>query len=355
METEPFHGAEFEIYCARRYGKPVLLYRVGGKPTLLLRSFWELFEDSRLLPHATRRISSDEELLELVPQDLNACWSPMSPLYKVERVRPDTSQAWTEVPDALTLQRIRERLGPKQNSANLWASEAIANEVALIEDSRLACPVKHDYAALLAHCGNVWANRVQFDRAIKAVHLSIRYYMELGDNYHMAEQIICLSGIFNMANVSRARYVNHYGQTIALRAFPDLLPGCRDSRASILMTRGRWKEAQQQLQSVLRSSNDPSPYELSKYPISIAAGPEPNLELANELLFDRALSLARHQNRSLGYTLKWAAILSLRQQDFLQAHNFIMEGQSECLRIGNLHTLTDIRAAAAYYSLASAL
>jgi hypothetical protein len=43
---------------------------------------------------------------------------------------------------------------------------------------------------------------------------------------------------------------------------------------------------------VLHSSTDPSPYELSKYAISIAAGPEPNLALASELLFGRALSLA---------------------------------------------------------------
>jgi hypothetical protein len=78
FSSGPFHGTDFEISHARQLNKPVLLYRIGNNPEPLVRGFWELFEDSRILPYAVTRVAEDEDLLTVVPRDLAECWSASS-------------------------------------------------------------------------------------------------------------------------------------------------------------------------------------------------------------------------------------------------------------------------------------
>lgn len=352
----PFHGTDDEIVIARQLDKPILLYKISDEPEPLLRSFWELFEDSRILPHAVRKLANDEELLHFAPSDLDECWSAASPLYLPALALSDADGLWPEVPDILTLERLRDHLLFVRSQDDLCAAEKIAAAVPLVEESRLSRPVKLSYAALLADCGNTWANRTQFDRAIRAVHLAIRYYMEAGDSQNMFSQVLCLSGILNMANLRRAQYVHRYGSesvfhTVSLQP---LLASCHDNKASILMTAGDWSGAHAEMENVLRHLHDASPYTLSKYAISMAISRADKLDEANDTLFEEALPLARQRNRDLGYTLKWAAILALRQDQRVRARALIDEGVAECMRIGNRHTLADIRAAESYYQLTEA-
>lgn len=236
---------------------------------------------------------------------------------------------------------------------DLCSAVRIADTVPLIENSRLSRGVKLSYAGLLADCGNTWANRTRFDRAVRAVHLSIRYYLEGDEPENMFSQVLCLSGILNMANLRRARHVFNYGSRTLfhMRCLPRLLAACHDNKASILMTAGNWRAAHVETERALRQSPD-SPYALSKYAVSMAvSGGSAELSLASDILFDQTLSLARETDRDLAYTLKWAAILALRQNERTRARAFIDEGTKECIRIGNLHTLSDIRAAESYYQL----
>jgi len=348
----PFHGTDHEISLARQNNKPVLLYRIGDSPGPLLRGFWELFENSRILPHVVRRLSREEDLLESVRQDLDECWEPSSYLFRPELRTDAATELWPHVPDALTLERMRESLLTAR-SHNLHSAERVAATVPLIEDSRLSPNVKNQYAALLADCGSVWANRACYDLAIAAENLSIRYYFEAGNWRSLFSQALSLSGILNMASQARAQFVYRYStRTIFhMPEFRHLMPACHDNKASILMTSGQWTAAHAQMAQARRQLNEQSPYTLSKYAISMAAAKPDKLNEANDILFEEALSIARTRNRDLGYTLKWAAILALQQNERSSARAFIDEGVKECLRLGNWHTLADIRAAESYYQM----
>jgi len=350
----PFHGTDDEISYARQLNKPVLLYRIGDAPQPLLWGFWELFEDSRILPHAVIRVADDESLLKAVPRDLDDCWNASSPRFHTSLSPHDTTRLWPEIPDSLTLERTRGDLVFARRQDDVCSAEQIACAVPLIEDSRFPRSVKLSYAALLADCGNTWANRTRYDRAIRAVQLSIRYYLEAGDQENFFSQASCLSGILNMANFRRARHVQRYAsRTIFhMRSFQHLAVACHDAKASILMTAGDWKSAHIEATRALAQSPDVSPYSLSKFAISLAASPSlTKMDDGSKMLFEQALPLARQTGRDLGYTVKWAAILALSQNERERARAFIDEGTKECIRIGNLHTLSDIRAAEAKYQL----
>jgi hypothetical protein len=196
LRSGPFHGTDDEIFWARQSSKPVLLYKIGDDPEPLLRGFWELFQDSRILPHAVRKLARDEELLKQALHDLDECWSTASPLSLPGIRIGDTNGLSPEIPDILTLEKIRDDLLAARSRDDLCAAERIAATVPLIEESRLSKAVKLSYAALLADCGNVWANRTSFDRAIPAEQLSIRYYLEAGDWQSMFSQVLSLSGAY---------------------------------------------------------------------------------------------------------------------------------------------------------------
>jgi Domain of unknown function (DUF4062) len=355
MQTDfasgPFHGTDDEIFWARQSNKPVLLYRIGDAAQPLLRGFWELFEDSRILPHVVRNLTNEEDLLEAVPSDLNECWVRSSRLFLPASVVDDAT-GLPEIPDLLALEKIRESLLAARQR-DLYSAEQVAATVPLIEEPRLPRNVKLKYAALLADCGSVWANRACYDRAITAEHLSIRYYLEAGDWQSMFTQALSLSGILNMASQPRAQFVYRYS-TRTIFHMPELhhlMAACHDNKASILMTSGHWVAAHAHMAQARKELDEESPYTLSKYAISMAAARPGKLSEANTILFDEALSIARRKNRDLGYTLKWAAILALQQKERSKARAFIDEGVQECLRFGNRHTLADICAAESYYQL----
>jgi hypothetical protein len=187
------------------------------------------------------------------------------------------------------------------------------------------------------------------------VQLGIRYYLEAGDTENFFSQALCLSGILNMANLRRARNVHSYAsRTIFhMQSFRHMRSPSHDTKASILMTSEDWNAAHIETERALARSPDVSPYLLSKYAVSMAVSRRGLTKLGdgNSILFEQALPLARRTGRDLGYTLKWAAILALSQNERARARTFIDEATKECIRIGNLHTLSDIRAAEAKYQL----
>jgi len=327
--TEPFHATVFEIAHARSFGKPVHLYVVGHNYKASLASILSVVADPLLLPDHAKVVEDESQLEEAVLAKLKESWT--------------TGYTSATVPSVdLELGSLEANFDSMCSAGTLWDAEPYAEQVPLAMAPRLSTKTKRLYAAVLAKCANVLANRAVYDRAVVAGKLSVRCLLELGSWSEMYAQIGALSGILNMAGQPNAKSVNFFGLIPAMRTYDYLLPVYLDSAGSILMRSGHWRSARKWLKQV--AETEPKPYSQSKFAMAIAAsGDRSDIDEAARILYSVALPEARSSNESLPYTLRHAATLAIYQDELGMAGAFLREAHTECLKSGALHTLQRIQ------------
>lgn len=346
----PFLGTDYEYWEARRLRKPTYLYLVGHVREPSLNAALSLLSDPLLLLRAATVVETDgDELIQAVVSDVESearirLLSNCKDSSREDRPLVDVDRSWLE-----------RELGVLQVSAglNLWTAVKEANRIPIEPQSHIDPRLRRLYANVLDVCGGILGNQWQYDKAIRAKKLSIRYFNECGATKEMFGQIQALSGILNMARLPDAVRANEYGFSAALRSYPELVPAFHDSRASILARFRNPGAAREHIRQAIEMDG-PNPYLLSKYARAIAASRKSaDISLASRIIFEEAMPMARDQDRSLGYTLRDAAFIALINREFSLAASTIAEAEADCLKRGELHTLAGVKQVKAILNLLS--
>ena len=336
----PFRGTDYEYWEARRLRTPIYLYLIGHVRDSSLNATLSILADPLVLLRAATPVETDgDELDQVVASDIeresnSRLLSSHKDSSREARPLSGLDRPWLEQ----ELRALQVSVGQ-----NLWAAVRQANRIPIEPQLEIAPYLRTLYAGVLDICGGILANQWRYDEAITAKKLSIRCFAESGATRETFGQIQALSGILNMARLPEAARANEYGFSVALRSYPELVPAFHDSRASILVRLKNPGAAREHIRKAIQMEG-PKPYLLSKYARAIAASRKPgDIRLATTIIFDKALPMARAQDRSLGYTLRDAAFIAMLNQEFSLAASTIAEAEADCLKRGELHTLAGVK------------
>lgn len=351
MPKEPHHWTDFEwANAVRMMKKPVFFYIIGNTDDPILPGIVRLVTllPLRALP---RWVPLEEE--ETVPKKVI---EDLAELAKGRvRRRIETESIW--LPGDISdfsfdhLVSRMEQISELGSTDQYGEAEAMVETIPILECPGLDRRSKVVYALLLGLCGNVYANRMRFDLAIKATACSIKLFMELGLRDLMFAHIQALSGIMNLANQSGAFAVNTYGLEVAAnRLYPHQLPAYYDSSASMLLRSGDFKEAKRRLKFTALKS--PSPYAVAKYARSVAfQDGTSGVGQARRIVSEEALPESLRTGRSSGYVLMEDARLAVLDRDWWSVYRSIEMAERYCRDRGltlTLRQLAKVKAVADY-------
>lgn len=352
--SEPFFGTDFEIFHARRLGKPVKLYVLGKKHRPVLRGILTLFDNPLVLPDSARRFESEKDLVDAVIQDVTE-------FVRSRRLRsapPGVLCASSRelVSEPSWLEEAYAGLCQATQVGDLWVASRVARMIPWVESSGIPREQKIVYAIALSLCGGVWANQASYDFAEAYARSAVRVFMELGYQHEMFAQVQALSGLLNMGNrIRQAYWINSYGLRGASRVFGESDPLVRafhDSRGSIFTKLGKSYKAERTLHRSLPPKGSSSPYSLSKYAVSLASLPGvANVERGVCLMYYVTLPLALRKSESLAYVMRDAGQLAIVIGDYRQAARLLLQAEEICVKQGQIHTLSGIRRMQSYLAL----
>jgi hypothetical protein len=343
MREQPiFYGTDFELFQARRLGKPVLLYVLGPCHSRRLRGLLEIYAHPLVMPDGISWCNSERELPTILAYDISVYAKSF-----LLRSRIHESKLKSEaVLDRGFLEKTHDTLAEMRRRQDYWSAVELASQIPPLPVDHLPTREKSTYANIMSLCANAWSNQRNYDLAENYSRLAIRSYLELGLTFEMFAEVQCLSGILNMGDrVSQAYEVNTYGRLAASAArgevFNSLSDTYYDSRASILRKMGHWSRAQFTLRKVFPPSGDASPYTYSKYATMLnSAG---DRTLAERIVNDVALPLAKQSGESLGYVARDAAMIAITTGEFGRAVPLLLEAEEDCIKHGTLHTLAQVQ------------
>lgn len=343
----PFHATAFEIVQAVRYQKPIWLYVLGREHSSRLIYDLGALGDPLFLGSEVEFCDAPRDLLASLEQRLQS-FVPGNSLEKSQRAYAVQGIA----PEEFSVDMCEQLTDSVQR---LLVTDEYAAARLLLEHVPLALPVgltgkhKRAFARLLALCGHVLANSLEFRSSIQAITVSAKIYAQLEDWFGFFARIQEISGALNMEGDTRAWSVNSFGLQGVCRdptRLGNLREGFYDSRASMLMTYGRLgfaeKRMRQNIELQESRGTGPSPYSISKLGRILSYTRLPrNLDAAQRLVAEIALPSAIGQGHSTGYVLNAATEVFIASENGRLASACAAASIEYCLRKGYLHTLSE--------------
>lgn len=330
----PFYATDFEIVEAIGRGIPVRLYIVksGLEIEDELKQVLSLLKQPTIIDGYPRYCDCEEHALQLVLRDIKELF--MHALYDNRSIRLLDNELVAIDPEEaefyLTLQ---------SESGNYGVAYTMLSGYANLEQAKpKARKAKILFARYFSRCANIYANRAEYKKAVRFSLKTIRLLLEAREWNEMFGQIQALSGICNMAGMQSSWLLNTYGYK-AVRQYPNLASAYNDSRASILRNAGRYEEAR----ILLENDWEQSPYSGAKYAHALSFSPGRNsISKARNMIHDHILPDARLKGSSVEYVLRQAAVLAIRDMDFISAKKFLDEAETIAVNLGALHALLNV-------------